>query len=168
MREILLTLEVSAVWQWLIETLGTNRRFSRMYSWLGARVDYGLLWLSRGWLSLMLGKPVALMTTIGRKSGKPRTHPILCIPDGQHVYLIASNFGKPYHPAWYLNIGANPDVRLLLRGRARDYVARVAADEEREHGWQLALQQYKGYDAYKVWATDRTIPIVILEPRKAT
>lgn len=152
------------MWQWVIERLGTNRQFSRGFSRVGPPIDYWLLKCSRGWLSLMVGKPVGLMTTIGRKSGQPRTHPILCALDGEHIYLIASNFGKTHHPSWFLNLRANPHVYLLLRGRSRDYVARLADEAERERCWEQALKQYRGYSVYQDWAANRTIPIVILDP----
>src|SRR5262249_42522677 len=65
------------------------------------------------------GVPVALVESVGRKSGKRRTHPRLCTEDGENLVLIASKGGVHKHPAWYLNLKAHPDTVAYWKGRRR-------------------------------------------------
>jgi deazaflavin-dependent oxidoreductase (nitroreductase family) len=76
-------------------------------------LDRPVLRLSRGRYSLtrlLAGLPVVTVTTIGAKSGQPRSLPLVALPDGEHVILIASNYGQKHHPAWYYNLRAHPEV----------------------------------------------------------
>jgi deazaflavin-dependent oxidoreductase (nitroreductase family) len=107
--------------------------------------------------------PVLLLTTVGRKTGKERELPLLYFEDGANVYVIASNGGRPQHPAWYLNLTADPKVKVRMGGNERPMVARTASPEEREQLWPKAAAKYSGYDKY-VKKTDRKIPVVILSP----
>jgi deazaflavin-dependent oxidoreductase (nitroreductase family) len=72
-----------------------------------------LLRLSRGRISVTLGQPMGLLTTIGAKSGQPRTTPLFYTVDEDTIILIASNGGQPRHPAWCYNLRANPEVTFL-------------------------------------------------------
>jgi deazaflavin-dependent oxidoreductase (nitroreductase family) len=130
-------------------------------------IDRVLLRLSRGRLSVTVGQPMALLTTIGAKSGQPRTTPLLCVTDGDRVILIASNGGQPRHPAWYYNLRANPHVTLLLRGRSMTYTVREVHGEERAALWQIAVQFYPGYAIYQQRAGQRQIPVLLLTPKPA-
>jgi deazaflavin-dependent oxidoreductase (nitroreductase family) len=104
------------------------------------------------------------LTTTGRKSGKQRTTPLLYLEDaGRHV-VIASVGGAPKHPAWYLNLLANPAATLDVGRRKLAVTASTASPEERARLWPLAVQMYPGYDAYRS-KTTREIPVVILSPR---
>jgi len=79
----------------------------------------------------MMGMPVLLLTTTGRKTGEPRTSPLMYFPEGDACVVIASNAGKPQHPAWWLNLRADPRA-AVQRGREVARVrAREAAGEER-------------------------------------
>src|SRR5881227_3454492 len=89
----------------------------RPSSWLFARVlhplDRLLLRLSHGRVSIpgvLTGLPVVMLTTIGAKSGKPRTVPLVGLSDGDKVVVIGSNFGQTHHPAWYYNLRAHPEA----------------------------------------------------------
>lgn len=119
---------------------------------------------SRGRLgSSLAGKPMMLLTTKGRKTGKERTTPLLYHRDGDALVVVASNGGDPRYPAWYLNLRAHPQAhvqvgRLTLRCRAR-----VAGPEERARLWPMLLAEYAGYREYEVRA-GRQIPIVVLTP----
>ena len=105
-----------------------------------------------------------LLTTTGAKSGQPRTLPLLYVTDGDRLILIASNYGKTSHPAWYRNLVANPTVEVLAGKRSGTYTAGEITDPaERERAWELALDQYAGYGDYESRAGDRTIPLVRLE-----
>ena len=84
--------------------------------------------------------PVMLLTTTGAKTGQPRTLPLLYVTDGDRILLIASNYGKTSHPAWYRNLVANPKVEVLAGKRSGTYNAGEITDPaERERAWDLAL-----------------------------
>lgn len=109
------------------------------------------------------GMPVVVLTTTGRTSGKPRTAPLTAIEHEGHTYVIASKGGDDRHPAWYLNLVANPDVTVQRSGRTEAMVARVLSPEEKAEVWPVVTRTYKGYAAYQK-RTDRQIPVVELVP----
>jgi deazaflavin-dependent oxidoreductase (nitroreductase family) len=109
------------------------------------------------------GAPVLLLTTTGRKSGKRRTTPLLYLEDAGNYVVIASVGGAPRHPAWYLNLLANPMATIEVGRRKLAVTARTATPEERARLWRLAVQMYPGYDDYQA-RTSREIPVVILAP----
>lgn len=106
------------------------------------------------------GLPICLLTTTGRKSGRPRVSPLLFLEEGDGVVLVASQGGQPKHPMWYLNLRADPHVSVQIRSRVRTLVARVADDEERAELWPKLVAMYPEFDDYQAW-TDRTIPVVV-------
>jgi deazaflavin-dependent oxidoreductase (nitroreductase family) len=107
--------------------------------------------------------PVLLLTTTGRKSGKRRTTPLLSVEDGGRFVTIASAGGAPRHPAWYLNLLADPAATIQLGRRTIAVRARTASPDERARLWALATELYPPYDAYQA-KTSREIPVVILTP----
>ncbi|MFI0355413.1 nitroreductase family deazaflavin-dependent oxidoreductase [Actinomadura sp. 9N407] len=109
------------------------------------------------------GVPVCLLTTTGRKTGQRRTQPLLFLPDGDRVVLIASQGGLPKHPMWYLNLTADPNVLVRVRGDLRRMRARTATPAEREALWPRFADLYADIDRYQSWA-GREIPLVICEP----
>ena len=110
------------------------------------------------------GVPVCLLTVRGRKSGRPRTTPLLCMPDGDAVVVVASQGGLPTNPQWYRNIEADPDVVVQVRGDVRPMRARTADAGERARLWPRLVAHYSDFDDYQSW-TERPIPVVICEPR---
>ena len=104
-----------------------------------------------------------LLTTRGRKSGEPKTVPLIFVPDGDNYVIIASLGGAPNHPAWYLNLEAEPRVTLQVRVRVFDAVARTAPSPERERLWAKAVEAWPRYEDYQA-KTSRQIPVVVLEP----
>jgi deazaflavin-dependent oxidoreductase (nitroreductase family) len=109
--------------------------------------------------------PTLLLTTVGRKSGSPLTLPLIYgrTPAGGYT-VIASKGGAPAHPAWFLNLQAQPEVDVQVaaeRFRAR---ARVAEGEEREAIWREMVGIYAPYEEYQA-KTERQIPVVVLERR---
>ncbi len=116
--------------------------------------------------SALAGLPTFKVTTIGAKSKLPRAIPLVGLPDGERIALIASNFGQPHHPAWYHNLKANPECRVKIDGLDRPHVAREANNDEREHYWNLAVSYYAGYNVYEKRASPRRIPVMVLEPQK--
>jgi deazaflavin-dependent oxidoreductase (nitroreductase family) len=145
---------------------------TRASGWFLARVlhhfDRPVLRLSRGrhaLTSLLAGLPVVIVTTIGAKSGQPRSLPLVAIPDGENAILVASNFGQKHHPAWFYNLRAHPEVQLTYEGKTVAYVARETSGEERERCWQRAVEVYSGYAAYKQRAGQRQIGVFLLTPQ---
>ena len=110
------------------------------------------------------GAPVALVESVGRKSGKRRTHPLICSPDGENLVIVASKGGIDKHPAWYLNLIAHPETTAYWRGEKRKVVAREAEGTERDRLWSKMVDVYPPYESYQR-RTERRIPVLVLEPR---
>lgn len=110
------------------------------------------------------GAPVMLLTTTGRKSGKPRTAPLIYLEDGDDLVIVASKGGMSHHPAWYRNLEANPDVEVEIGSLRRKMRARRVSDEEKAQLWPRLTKIYRDYDDYQQ-RTDRNIPVVVLSPR---
>ena len=130
--------------------------FARAHIWVyrrtNGRIGAKLLWF-----------PAALITTTGRKSGRPRTTPTLYLDDGDRVILPASFGGRDSDPAWYLNLESNPEVHVQIRSRHLDLRARDATDDERKRYWPRLIRMYPPYRGYRQ-AADRVIPMVVCEP----
>lgn len=117
--------------------------------------------------SLLTGLPVIYLTTIGTKSGQPRTTPLICGVDGDRLILFATNFGGQKNPAWSYNLRANPVATVTYRGRTAAYHSREATPAECERYWPLADSIYAGYAAYRERAAHREIPVFVLEATDA-
>jgi deazaflavin-dependent oxidoreductase (nitroreductase family) len=126
----------------------------------------GHIWIYRrssGRLASMGGR-VLLLTTTGRRSGRPWTVPLMGL-DHEDGYLVAASAGgDPQHPAWYLNLAADPAVVVERDGQQREMTARTANPEERPPLWARFPAASRGFAKYEQ-RTDREIPVVILEPR---
>jgi deazaflavin-dependent oxidoreductase (nitroreductase family) len=109
------------------------------------------------------GAPICIVTTTGRRSGRPRTVPLLYMRDGEDIVVVASKGGMPQHPDWYLNVAANPEVEIEIGDHSERYVARTADAEERASLWPRLVEVYSSYDDYQA-RTDREIPVVICSP----
>jgi deazaflavin-dependent oxidoreductase (nitroreductase family) len=109
--------------------------------------------------------PVLELTTTGRKSGRP--HSIMLtspVQEGNTIVVVASRGGDDHHPAWFLNLQANPQVEVAMKGGARRRMrARVATPDERARLWPLVIADHKNYAGYQT-RTQREIPLVLLEP----
>ena len=111
------------------------------------------------------GMPAVKLETTGRRSGERRTVMLtspLQTGDGD-VVLVASYGGDAKHPAWYLNLQADPNVTLTMRGRTFDATARTATAHEKDDLWPSITEKYQGYAGYQQ-RTDRDIPVVICTP----
>ena len=106
--------------------------------------------------------PILILTTTGRKSGEPRLRPLIFGEDDGRYVIVASQGGKPTHPDWYLNLTAEPDVLVQIKGDRFAARARTAGDEERERLWGQMAQIWPPYDDYQQ-KTERRIPVVVLE-----
>jgi deazaflavin-dependent oxidoreductase (nitroreductase family) len=131
---------------------------------LAPHIDPSLLRLTGGRVSTLYPNTVMLLTTIGAKSGEPRTHPVGYFVDGDALIVVASNYGGKSHPAWYRNLTAKPQAEVLAGKCSGTYVARAIVDpDERDRCWALALDYYAGFGDYESRAGDRTIPLIRLE-----
>lgn len=105
-----------------------------------------------------------LLTTTGRKTGKPSRLPLIYRPtDNGGFCVIASKGGAPAHPAWFLNLQASPAAHIKVANDEYNVVARVAEGQERELLWQKMVAYYAPYTDYQA-ATKRQIPVVVLDP----
>ncbi len=121
--------------------------------------------LTRGRLMGKVGRaPVLLLTTTGRRSGQQRTAPVLYLAHDDRVIVIGSNAGNVREPAWSLNLKANPDAEVEIRGERRRVHARVTDGDERADCWRAMNDQYGGFEHYDA-RTTRDIAVFVLEPR---
>lgn len=103
-----------------------------------------------------------LLTTIGRKTGQPRSNPLSYIEVEGNYVVIASKGGMPTHPAWYLNLVANPQCEIQVGTQKYRAVARTAQDAERQALWKKMVEYIAVYAEYQK-RTDRIIPVVVLQ-----
>lgn len=113
--------------------------------------------------SIGSGLPTAYLTTTGRKTGQPRTVPVLAMDLGGRIGLIDSNNRKDSRPGWYYNLTAEPRCRIRRGRREADYVAHPADEAERDELWRHALEVFPAFQAYADGLT-RTFDMFILEP----
>lgn len=111
------------------------------------------------------GVPILLLTTTGRKSGQPRTQALIYGRDGDDYLVVASMGGAPMHPAWYLNLSANPDAEIQVMSDHLPVTASVPDGDERTRLWAMVNEYWPNYDVYQS-RTDRVIPVVVLSPKE--
>jgi deazaflavin-dependent oxidoreductase (nitroreductase family) len=110
------------------------------------------------------GGEVCVVTMKGAKTGKIREIPLMYVPHGEGVLLVASLGGAPKHPTWYHNLVANPDIDVVVKDRSMKLRARCATPEEKVALWATCCKYYPPYDEYQE-RTERDIPVFICEPR---
>jgi proline iminopeptidase len=108
------------------------------------------------------GSTILVLTTTGRKTGEPRTVPLIYGLEGDNPVIVASKGGAPEHPGWYRNLAKTPEVEVQILGERFPARARVAECEERERLWRMMNGIWRYYDDYQT-RTDREIPVVVLE-----
>jgi deazaflavin-dependent oxidoreductase (nitroreductase family) len=113
--------------------------------------------------TLMMGRPVIVLTTVGAKSGKLRKTPLMRVEHGGTYAVVASKGGMPENPVWYYNVVANPHVELQDLAVKKDYVAREVTGDEKALWWERAVSNWPDYANYQK-KTDRVIPVFLLEP----
>ena len=113
----------------------------------------------------VFGMPVLLLFTTGRKSGKKRANALMYIPKKDAYVVAASNAGAPYHPAWWLNLQANPKAQIQAGSKTIAATASEAEGREREQLWVELVQADSAYQVYQERVT-RRIPVILLEPEK--
>ncbi len=156
-------------WQRLMQYLPASAIGAKIFSGWLPFFDRSLMHFSNDRLSVpsvLNGLPVIILTTVGVKSGMSRATPVIGIPDGENIALVASNWGKPRHPQWYYNLLANPKATLEFNGQTIDYIAEeVTEPQEYQRLWRKANAVYLGYDKYQQRAGKRKIPVLILRPK---
>jgi deazaflavin-dependent oxidoreductase (nitroreductase family) len=110
----------------------------------------------------LVDNDMLLLTTRGRRSGRPHTVPLLYLRNGSGLVVVASWGGRPYHPDWYLNLVDDPQATVELPGERFTARARTAGEEERARLWPAVVTAWDGYATYQS-RTDRQIPLVMLE-----
>ncbi len=145
--------------------------WSRLSNSLGAKglrmvgkLNVPVYRLTRGRVGGRVGKgPVLLLTTTGRKSGQPRTAPVLYLADGDSYVVINTNAGNDKTPAWSLNLRAEPEAEVEVKGKRVKVRSRLAEGEERAGLWRRHMEQYSGWDFYES-QLDREVGVFVLEP----
>jgi deazaflavin-dependent oxidoreductase (nitroreductase family) len=129
-------------------------------------IHRGILALSGGRLGWEADNmPVLELTTTGRKSGQPRSIMLTSpVQDGSTYVIVASRGGEDHHPAWFLNLQADPKVEVRWKGAPKEPMqARIVTGDERADLWKRVVAANKRYQGYQD-KTEREIPLVCLEP----
>ncbi len=127
------------------------------------RVHVFLHRLSGGGLNKLRGDEVCFITMTGAKSGRTLTIPLMYVPHGEGVLLVASLGGAPKNPVWYHNLVKSPDIEVEHRGRRMNLRARLATSAEKPTLWPICDEHYAPYADYRK-RTTRDIPIFVCEP----
>jgi deazaflavin-dependent oxidoreductase (nitroreductase family) len=109
------------------------------------------------------GAPILILTTTGRKSGEQRTNALIFGQHGNDYLVVGSKGGHPKPPSWYLNLQANPEVQVQVKGNRFTAHARTADADEKPELWKIMTGVWPDYDAYQQ-RTERVIPVVVLTP----
>ena len=107
------------------------------------------------------GTTILLLSTQGRRSGEPRTTPLIHRTDGERWVVVASKGGAPANPGWFENLKAEPQATIQVQGEEVPVRATVAEGEERARLWSQMAEVWPAYDEYQA-RTDREIPVVVL------
>ena len=128
--------------------------------------DKALQKLTKGRVTILdvAGLPNLTLTARGRKSGVPRSTPLLAVPRGQDWLIAGSNFGGPKQPVWVVNLEANPDAKIAVNGRTKDVTARRLEGAERDAAWTHMVKVWPNYNRYAE-RTERQIKVFELTPR---
>jgi deazaflavin-dependent oxidoreductase (nitroreductase family) len=133
------------------------------------RAHRAVLRITRGRLGWRaMGMPMLELTTVGRTSGEKRSTMLSSpLQEGGTIVVVASRGGDDRHPAWYLNLVANPEVDVTFKGDPPQHMrARVASAAERSRLWPLITRDHPNYAGYQK-KTEREIPVVLLQPADA-
>jgi deazaflavin-dependent oxidoreductase (nitroreductase family) len=114
----------------------------------------------------MRGVPTLVLTTTGRRSGEPRSAPLMFGRDGENYVMVASLGGSSTDPYWSRNLCADPEVGLQVKAQHLHGRARVARGDERARLWRMMSAVFPTYDSYQA-RTDREIPVVVVEPESS-
>jgi len=144
----------------LVRRTAATRPMARLFGVIQEPLDRFVYRVSRGrvtassWLG---GLEVSMLTTTGARTGRPRTLPVLALPTGERMVLVASNFGRRRNP--------DPSATIVFGGTRREVVARELSGPERERGYRLAEEMFPAFTHYRRWAAGRRIPVLCLETK---
>lgn len=147
--------------------MAASPRFAKLAPSVVPRLDRLVHRLTRGRTTLSAGMvPTVVLTTRGSRSGQPRTVPLACLPDGDSLYVVGSNFGRERHPAWSTNLIATPRARASFGGDEYEVAAHLLSPEEKAVTWPRLLETWPAYDVYversgrdlRVFRLDRVAP----------
>jgi deazaflavin-dependent oxidoreductase (nitroreductase family) len=146
---------------------------TRAAAWVFQRTLYPIDRLLFRWTNgrltvpgLVAGLPIIMLTTTGRKSGEPRTMPLVGVPVGDDVAVIGTNYGQQHTPGWVYNLEADPAATVAYRDRTVPVVARPSDDAESDRAFEQAGAVYPGYLEYRDRVTHRDIRVFVLEPAR--
>ena len=129
---------------------------------LFSRTHVSFYRLSKGRIGGRLwNSPVLLLTTVGRKTGKNRTTPLLYLKDNNRIAIVASNGGRDKEPSWWTNLRTNPHAQVQIKGEKKKMIGRKANEHEQANLWPLLTKMYPSYADYQK-KTKREIPVVVL------
>jgi deazaflavin-dependent oxidoreductase (nitroreductase family) len=111
---------------------------------------------------LFAGAPLLLLTSIGARSGQPRTNPLAYSRDGDRLVVIASKGGAPTNPDWYHNLVAHPEATVELGSERFPVLATFPQGEERTRLYDQQAAKMPNFAEYQR-NTTRQIPVVVLE-----
>lgn len=114
-------------------------------------------------MAFMRGMPILLLNSVGRKTGKKRTTPLMYLRDDDNYVIIASNNGRDKHPAWFLNIKDSSQVEIEVPGKSIEVSPSVASGSEKERLWTQLIAKAPFYEGYRK-GTKRSIPMILLHP----
>ncbi len=148
----------------IVQRLGSRRWFVGLGR-AAVPVDRFVGRLTRGRVSALraFGLPSLMITTIGRRTGQPRSQPLLYLPDGDGYVVVASNWGGATHPGWSANLLADPAATIVVHGRRIPVHAVLAKGAERDRLWRLMVRVWPAYQNYAD-GVDRTIRLFRLVP----
>jgi len=151
--------------RWILTAASTG--FAR--NWLGpkvvSRLDRLLYTPTRGGL-LSLGSrayPTLLLSTIGRRTGRPHTVPLFFLRRRESLIVVASNFGREDHPGWSANLLQQPDGRVQVRNESWNVLARMLEPDEKAEVWPKLVELFAGWQGYED-QTGRSIRVFSLDP----
>ena len=152
--------------QRMIRVTAAWKPLSLFYSRTLHHMDRLVYRLTRGratFVSWVGGLPIVMLTTTGCKSGRRHTLPLVALPEGERLVVIASNYGQSRNPGWYHNLRADPRATVCFEGVTRDLVARELEGDDRERHYARGIEIYPGWTTYRKRA-QRRIPVLELTP----
>jgi len=150
-----------------LQAFGSSTVGAWTFSKILAPTDRVVHRLSKGRTStpaILAGLPVLMVTTTGRRSGAPRTTPLIAVPIGDSLALLGTNFGQKKTPAWVYNLEADPHCRVSYRSATCELVVRPATEAEAAQVWEASKGIYGGYEKYLERIDGRTVRLFILLP----
>lgn len=134
----------------VMKNVSGTRTFAKIAPPIVTRLDRLVHRLTKGRRILGQGLvPTLVLTTVGAKSGERRVVPLACIPDGDALYLVGSNFGRERHPAWTANLLETPTATVSFEGETFEIMASRLSDDEKAKVWPKLLEAWPNYDLYQ-------------------